>query len=776
MTILPQTYRYIARALVADWTLPVGLLICLSLAGCGGTVAPPAPGRPDAGAADPEERAVQAIEGKQPVTDEVLRTLREMGRLHDLHQAWARPTGADDWNSLLNRDDDKRPAGADDVIFLNLAGTSVTDVGLKELKNLKNLQTLNLTGTHVTGAGLKELKGLTNLRTLGLSNTQVTVSGLRELKGLTNLRTLDLEVTDGALRSLREVGLLHALPCAQAEGGKRPAGPADVILLNLERTGVTEAGLKELKDLKNLQTLSLSNAQVTVSGLKELKDLKNLKTLSVPGLTDGALRSLREVGLLHALDCAGAEGGKRPAGADDVILLYLTGPVTDAGLKELKDLKNLQTLTLNNAVTDAGLKELKGLSKLRTLHLGVTDDGALRSLREVGLLHVLIQAQAEGGKRPASADDVILLNLQSTGVTEAGLKELKDLKNLQTLSLSRAQVTVDGLKELKGLTKLRTLNLEYPVTDGALRSLREVGLLHALPVAKAEGAGRPAGPADVVRLNLNGNEVTAAGLKELKGLTNLRTLDLIGTRVTDVGELKDLTNLQTLSVTNNQGTMSGLKELKGLTKLRTLNVAVTDEALRSLREAGLLHALSQAQAEGGKRPTGPDDVIFLNLAGTSVTDVGLKELKNLKNLQTLILTGTQVTDVGLKELKDLKKLQTLSLPFPVTDGLLRSLREVGLLHTLPCAQAEGGKRPASADDVILLYLPPRYVTDVGLKQLKDLKNLQTLSLVSANVTDVGLNELKDLTNLRTLDLRGTKVTDAGLKELKEALPKCMIRR
>jgi hypothetical protein len=44
------------------------------------------------------------------------------------------------------------------------------------------------------------------------------------------------------------------------------------------------------------------------------------------------------------------------------------------------------------------------------------------------------------------------------------------------------------------------------------------------------------------------------------------------------------------------------------------------------------------------------------------------------------------------------------------------------------------------------------------------------------VTDAGLKELKELKQLTTLNLRSAKVTDAGVKELQEALPKCKISR
>ncbi|MGA0559425.1 c-type cytochrome domain-containing protein [Larkinella sp. VNQ87] len=65
---------------------------------------------------------------------------------------------------------------------LHLEQTKVTDNGLKNLKNLPYLEYLNLYGTGVTDAGLKELAGMKNLKTVYLWQTKVTDEGVAELK------------------------------------------------------------------------------------------------------------------------------------------------------------------------------------------------------------------------------------------------------------------------------------------------------------------------------------------------------------------------------------------------------------------------------------------------------------------------------------------------------------------------------------------------------------------------------------------------------------------
>ncbi|MFM8272360.1 MAG: restriction endonuclease subunit S [Gemmata sp.] len=260
-------------------------------------------------------------------------------------------------------------------------------------------------------------------------------------------------------------------------------------------------------------------------------------------------------------------------------------------------------------------------------------------------------------------------------------------------------------------------------------------------------------------LELTGNRVTDAGLKELAALTNLTYLDLRNTPVTDAGleELAPLEHLAQLDLTDTPVTDAGLKRLvrlqnltglglfrtrvthEGLGELANFNKLtsvwlseVTDRTLGVLREVHRLPVLGNAEAAGNGRPIMPEDVIRLNLDGTQVTDAGLRELAAFKNLTNLYLGGSPVTDAGLKELAVFKNLTTLTL------------------HDTR-------------------------VTDDGLKELAPLKNLATLT-VPCRITDDGLKELAPLKSLTTLYLGCTCVTDAGVQELQRALPRCKIEK
>ena len=94
---------------------------------------------------------------------------------------------------------------ADQVKWMDLARTQVTDAGLANLAGMKNLSRLHLENTKITDAGLDHLKGLANLEYLNLYGTQVTDAGIQKLAGLKNLKKLfvwQTKVTDAGAEKL----------------------------------------------------------------------------------------------------------------------------------------------------------------------------------------------------------------------------------------------------------------------------------------------------------------------------------------------------------------------------------------------------------------------------------------------------------------------------------------------------------------------------------------------------------------------------------------------
>jgi hypothetical protein len=93
------------------------------------------------------------------------------------------------------------------ICVLNLAGTRITDAGVRCVEGLPELQSLSLWCTNVGDKSMAYLRGLGNLRDLDISQTKVTNSGLVHLKDLPQLESISLggtAVDDNGLRLLAE--------------------------------------------------------------------------------------------------------------------------------------------------------------------------------------------------------------------------------------------------------------------------------------------------------------------------------------------------------------------------------------------------------------------------------------------------------------------------------------------------------------------------------------------------------------------------------------------
>ncbi|MCE9552395.1 MAG: hypothetical protein K8T91_03335 [Planctomycetes bacterium] len=142
-------------------------------------------------------------------------------------------------------------------------------------------------------------------------------------------------------------------------------------------------------------------------------------------------------------------------------------------------------------------------------------------------------------------------------------------------------------------------------------------------------------------------------------------------------------------------------------------------------------AIAAIEKIGGTvRPVSADtdlkDVDF-HLSGTGLTDEGLAQVKQLKNVVWLNLKGTKITDAGLANLAELKSLKQL-------------------------------------------HLEMTGIGDTGLAHLAGLENLEYLNLYGTKTTDAGLKSVAGLKNLKKVYIWQTPVTDATVAEVTKARP------
>jgi internalin A len=202
---------------------------------------------------------------------------------------------------------------------------------------------------------------------------------------------------------------------------------------------------------------------------------------------------------------------------DSVFSVYLRPGGSASDLHEVGCLSRVKQLRLFEPfVTDAGLAELRGLKNLYDLDIGDTDFTCTGRV-----------------KRPAAAR-----------VTDAGLRHLLGLSTLSYLNLSGTQITDAGLEHLERLNKLEWLCLDDTlITDAGLAQIEELSNLEWL--------------------YLRGAQITDAGLVHLRGLTKLRELDIADTRITDAGlvHLTGLTELRSLHLSGTRVSNAGSKDL-----------------------------------------------------------------------------------------------------------------------------------------------------------------------------------------------------------------------
>ena len=233
----------------------------------------------------------------------------------------------------------------------------------------------------------------------------------------------------------------------------------------------SEEDLELLRDFPGLTGLRLVGPAVTDAALRRLTGLAQLDGLTLDGgvISEHGLESLAELPNLHALQLANCS---------------LSDDRTERGLKVLAKLPNLRFLELANcSLSDDSLKALYGAPSLVDLRLreaNVTEP-AILAIRAANPALAVSFGNSRSKEDPENylpsvqqLPDVKKLAFKGPRMSDATLAVLKDARSLTALRLVRCRVTDEGLASLRSLTQLTRLEVGGTnVSDTVMSDLRK---------------------------------------------------------------------------------------------------------------------------------------------------------------------------------------------------------------------------------------------------------------------------------------------------------------
>jgi hypothetical protein len=277
--------------------------------------------------------------------------------------------------------------------------------------------------------------------------------------------------------------------------------------------------------------------------------------------------------------------------------------------------------------------------------------------------------------------------------------------------------------------------------QSALAGLMIIGCLAILPgVSPARGDD-----AAIVK------ELTDKGAKftETKGVVTAFALeDCTKWTDDDFRKVAQLTHLTTLNFSKglDDAQLALLTPLTDVEYIQTNQIEVTDDGLKSFKQMKKLRNLK-----------------FFH-PGKSFTGVGLAQLTDLLNLQSLTVAGSlSFADEGMAAVGKLKQLHEFRSwhAGPTAEGVAK-LKSLPVLKSLNLGQR-------------LAYKPPTTVSDQTVAVLIAIPSLESIQLSEARMTFDALSQLKQLANLKTLTLDNIDIPEADIERLRKELPKVQIK-
>ncbi len=343
--------------------------------------------------------------------------------------------------------------------------------------------------------------------------------------------------------------------------------------------------------------------------------------------------------------------------------------------------------------------------------------------------------------KPATQEDVALiaqmsdlkkLTLWGQNINNESVKALEALPNLENLTFMKTAIDDEGLAFLPNFKSLKALNLRGcdKITDAGMAHVAKIPNLNNLALLYT--LINDDGIVNLKGLKLRALDVrglttlTGTSLDVIAQMTTLETLKLRNNMMFmdfNIGVLKSLTNLKSLSLEDLQITEQGLEfvgDLQNLQELILMRMNFFD-----LNVLGKLTGLKRLTLRD--MPINSDNVEFLkNLTNLeqlimdecSIDDKGIEYLSEMKKLADLSIWHTQITSAGLKMIAELPSLKALT----ITD--IQTISDEGIIalsqsKTLKLLKMGNNGKAVGEDGKPL-------VSDKSLEALQNCKSLKEI--------------------------------------------------
>ena len=606
-------------------------------------------------------------------------------------------------------------------LYLN-SGNGIQNLkGLEYAKNLKELR-IYIKSTYIDDelqpVDLSILGQLTNLTNLSISGN---VADIKFIENLTNLTYLNIDFPNNVknIESMKKLNNLKRLEVS--------LGDSEQIYI--------------IKDMTNLESLSISGK---VNTIEPLVNIANLKNLEVSGV-DYEIKSINGLEKINELQnltslrlCLGQckiENVDFLNGNESIEKLDISYNDID-NIDVLETMKNLKSINISgNNIKDLGIIKKIGIQKFDSCYL-YQNLKLNVEIEQSGNAEIELPQIIKDMMNPN--DELYLNNLQ---ISRSARFEGNDIEPISTINAENTKIILtpitsdvgNGEEEIyfggDGRLDSTRITINYTILGQGDKNkevqFEDECLKQQLTDYDNDGKITEYDMAQIGTLNLKyGNRVQslkgleyAKNLKELR--INIRNNYINGQAIpVDVSVLGNLTNLTLLEIS---GSIADLKFIENLTNLTYLDIDLNSD----IKNIETIKSLENVKK------------LYVSLGNSEQINI----IKNMENLEFLCVSGNVTTIEPLVNIANLKTLEISEINYEIKS--INGLEKINELQNLKSLRLSLGQCKIENVDFLNgnesieeLDISENAITNIDI--LETMKNLKSISIRNNNIQDLSI--------------------------------------